>query len=228
MKNNFYCQSVPNSHWWTDLRQLSSYPQLELTKEHLIIGLNNSIKRGYKLKQVKELDLNRLKYEDNFFSSIELMINYIESENFDVNQFLSMVNTTWDIIGLNLNNGIIMEKTEVYKRINCELDYQDIRWNTNQRPDGVPDEEKSVAEWINYIEHHLGKAKNAVYYLSQEKALEEIRKVTALGVRTMMIHGCPERKIPVSVGGEKDINFVNNATDVPQTNSSTLTTYSDE
>jgi hypothetical protein len=47
------------------------------------------------------------------------------------------------------------------------------------------------------MEHHLNKAKNSVYYLNQNEALAEIRKVTALGVRTMEIHGCPSRKFPV-------------------------------
>jgi len=198
MSNTLYCQSIPNSHWWTDLHQILSLGQYHrqlLTKEHLVVGLNNSIKRGYKLKSYREIDLKNFEPDDKFFASIESMIEYVESDKFDTNQFLSMVDTTWDIIGLNLNNGIVMEKTEVYKVVDSELDYQNQKWDARNLADGVPDEEKPVAEWVNYIEYHLSKAKNAIYHLNKQAALEEIRKVTALGVRTMMVHGCPKRKM---------------------------------
>lgn len=84
-----------------------------------------------------------------------------------------------------------MKRNEVYERLDGERDYQDSRkFDSNSR---VRDVDKSIAEWILYIEHHLNKAKEQVYYLNEEEALAEIRKVTALGVRTMEIHGCPER-----------------------------------
>jgi len=86
-----------------------------------------------------------------------------------------------------------MERTEVYKLIDGERDYQDATWVARRTADGTPDEEKEVAEWINYIEFHLSKAKNAVYYLDKQSALAEVRKVAALAVRTMEIHGAPER-----------------------------------
>lgn len=89
-----------------------------------------------------------------------------------------------------------MERQEVYKRIDTERDYQDIRWTPRREKNGTPDEEKPVAEWINYMECHLAKAKEAVYFLKDEEALAEVRKVTALGVRAMELHGCPERVIP--------------------------------
>lgn len=197
MTNAFYCQRIPNSHYWTDLQQILSFGQYnkeQLTRVHLIVGLNNSIKHGYKLKSYKDIDLGNFDSDDKFFTSIELMIKYVESENFDINQFLSMVDTTWDVIGLNLNNGIKMEKTEVYKVVDSELLYQDSQQVERDLLDGVPDDEKPVAEWINYIEYHLSKAKDRIYHLDKDAALAEVRKVTALGVRTMMIHGCPERK----------------------------------
>ena len=88
-----------------------------------------------------------------------------------------------------------MKKDIVYNRVDGELKYQEIRWTP--KPIGyIPDEKKCVAEWINYMEYHLNKAKNSVYHLREAEALAEIRKVTALGVRTMMVHGCPERKTP--------------------------------
>ena len=94
-----------------------------------------------------------------------------------------------------------MERKEVYNRIDGERDYQDSKWTEReqQRLGFVPDDEKSVAEWILYIENHLNKAKNNVYYLNEGLALDEIRKVAALAVRTMEIHGCPSRKNPIEI-----------------------------
>jgi hypothetical protein len=84
-----------------------------------------------------------------------------------------------------------MKRKEVYKIIDVERDYQDDMMIHRL----IADEEKSVAEWINYIEYHLNKAKESVYHLDTQAALAGIRKVTALGVRTMEIHGAPERII---------------------------------
>jgi hypothetical protein len=75
--------------------------------------------------------------------------------------------------------------------------------------EGTPDEEKPVAEWINYIEYHLSKAKEKVYHLDTQAALAEIRKVTALGVRTMEIHGAPERKPDFKCNCEACRNEIN-------------------
>ena len=88
----------------------------------------------------------------------------------------------------------IMEKQEVYNRINGELNYQDLKQTERNFLDGVSDEEKPVAEWLNYIEFHLEKAKGCNYHLKKQLALAEIRKVAALSVKALMIHGCPERE----------------------------------
>lgn len=95
-----------------------------------------------------------------------------------------------------------MERQEVYKRLDTERDYQDLRWTPRREANGTPDEEKPVAEWVNYMEYHLQEAKNAIYNLNTEEALAQVRKVTALGVRAMELHGCPERKIPTDLLNE--------------------------
>ena len=89
-----------------------------------------------------------------------------------------------------------MLRKDVYKCIDKERNYQDLRWSPERTKNGTPDEEKPPAEWINYIEYHLSKAKEMVYYLKDEEALAEIRKVAALAVRCLELHGCPERTIP--------------------------------
>lgn len=93
-----------------------------------------------------------------------------------------------------------MERIKVYQVIDGERDYQDHKWGNGD----VPDEEKDVAEWINYMEFHLQKAKNSVYYLDRDEALAEIRKVTALGVRAMEIHGVPARIVKLDVAPTKE------------------------
>jgi len=89
-----------------------------------------------------------------------------------------------------------MEKNEVYKRVDGELEYQELKWVVRREENGTPDESKPPAEWINYMEYHISQAKNGVYMLNDKEALEQIRKVVALGVRCLTIHGCPERVIP--------------------------------
>lgn len=89
-----------------------------------------------------------------------------------------------------------MKRTNVYKLIDGERDYQDWRWEEEIREDRVPDEDKRPAEWLNYIKFHLEQAEVSNYMLKKEQTMEEIRKIAALAVRAMEIHGCPERKIP--------------------------------
>lgn len=105
----------------------------------------------------------------------------------------------------------------IYGKIDEERAYQDLKWSTGQRPDQVPDKDKSVAEWLNYIEYHLDLAKKNVYNLDKTAALDDIRKITALAVRCMEIHGCPERKPIVkskttakTVETQKETNKCNN------------------
>lgn len=89
-----------------------------------------------------------------------------------------------------------MKKSKVYKRVDGELDYQNLKWVVRREANGTPDESKPPSEWVNYMQHHMNEANKAIYHLEDEEALAEIRKVVALGVRALMIHGCPERIIP--------------------------------
>lgn len=89
-----------------------------------------------------------------------------------------------------------MERTDVYKLIDGERDYQDWRWDDGQRGDRVPDEEKQPAEWLNYIKYHLEQAEVSNYMLNKEETMAHVRKIAGLAVRAMEIHGAPERHIP--------------------------------
>lgn len=187
----------PNSHFWTDLNQI--IVSLEVNppdKEYILIGLNNCIKNGYKLKRQN-------KSENVVVVSVEKIIAYVKSEEYNEKELYLMLNAILRS-GYNLTNGRKMERQEVYNRINGERDYQDMMWSPRREADGTPDEEKPVAEWINYIEYHISKAKERVYHLDTQGALAELRKVSALGVRAMEIHGCPERIIKADTAPNGD------------------------
>jgi len=89
-----------------------------------------------------------------------------------------------------------MERKEVYKRIDGERSYQEWRWTDDIREDGVKDEDKPPAEWLNYIKFHLEQAEVSNYMLKKDETLNEIRKIAALAVRAIEIHGCPKREMP--------------------------------
>lgn len=87
-----------------------------------------------------------------------------------------------------------MTRENVYRIIDAERNYQDLRWNQGLREDLTPDKDKSVAEWLIYMEVLISEAKKSVYHLKKDDALALIRKITAVGVAAMEIHGAPERE----------------------------------
>jgi hypothetical protein len=192
MENVNFMQVIPNSHSFATLRNISTHYQIvpeELTKEYLLIGLENTKKRGYEIKQFGEVV-----HAVPIFPSIDNMINFINLPDFDLKLFIDIIENTL-VNNIDLMSKLKIERKEIYGCIDGERDYQDANWGMRRQADGTPDEEKPVAEWINYIEYHLSKAKERVYHLDTEGATHELRKVAALAVRAMEIHGCPERII---------------------------------
>jgi hypothetical protein len=191
-----YMHVEPNSHFYTDLNQLINTIEFgwlnpEIGKEQILIGLNNTLKNGYTLRLN-----NKKKFVIAYpcFISMQQMIEYVSDESFSQNAFHILLKETVKY-GLNLSNGLKMERKEIYNRIDGERNYQDENWGTRRTLDGTPDEEKPVAEWINYIEFHVAKAKDKVYHLDTLGATDELRKVAALAVRALEIHGCPTRDV---------------------------------
>jgi len=92
-----------------------------------------------------------------------------------------------------------MKRKDVYKLIDGERDYQDSRWNNDEETrsgkSDILDENKSLAEWLIYIEFHLNEAKHGVYALEPKQAKHSIRKLAALAVACMENNDCPPRKI---------------------------------
>jgi len=190
-----YVRVVPNSHSFSSLKNIlvsHTYQPSELTKEYLLVGFKNTIERGLEIQKVDESKEN----EPLIFKNVDDVIHFIK--NYDerfINMFISILKNTI-ASGYELKPKENMEKNEVYKKVDGELEYQQLKWVVRREANGTPDESKPPAEWINYMEYHIAKAKEQVYNLDDEEALAEIRKVVALGVRALTIHGCPERVIP--------------------------------
>jgi hypothetical protein len=76
-------------------------------------------------------------------------------------------------------------RPEVYKAIDTERDYQERRWDGHQH---------TITEWMVYMRDYLEEGLHHVSRSSNElQALEEVRKVAALGVACMEQLGAPER-----------------------------------
>lgn len=87
-----------------------------------------------------------------------------------------------------------MERAEVYKMIDTERTYQDTTRRQNEK-DTREDHEKSVADFLLYIEFTLKKAKRSVYELNNKDAMGYIRKIAGLAVAAMESFETPERKL---------------------------------
>lgn len=79
-----------------------------------------------------------------------------------------------------------MKREDVYKLIDGEREYQDKRWN---RETTVSEGEHTPEAWLIYMEDYLNEAKHIISreatQTANPKAMEIIRKVTAMGVAAM-------------------------------------------
>ena len=78
-------------------------------------------------------------------------------------------------------------RSEVFKAINGERDYQMVRWGENVGG--------SIDEFSLYIAGYTADlVRETSHNLTGVEALNIIRKITALGVACMEQHGAPQRK----------------------------------
>ena len=84
-------------------------------------------------------------------------------------------------------------RKEVYAALDSERDYQQERWG--------PTETKglhSISEFLLYMQDYLNEAAHIVSREGKRtaypKALEVVRKITAMGVSCMEQHGAPSRQ----------------------------------
>ena len=192
-----YSRVVPNSHSFGTLDNIMVMTTMESELvnlrdvEFLLTGFKNTLDRGLELEKIKEVN----GMQGPCFIVIEDIIDYLESEDWTPRDFVFRVENTLKN-GFDLKSKFIMEKIEVYNRVDGELDYQELRWVVRRDANGTPDESKPPSEWISYMRQHINQANTGVYNLDDEEAMAQIRKVVALGLRALMIHGCPERIIP--------------------------------
>lgn len=194
-----YSRVIPNSQSFESLDNVVVHYDLaphEITKEYLMTGFQNTKDRGWEIRKINKSDYNF----PIIFKSIDDIIHLIKHDpHFSLEMFISIIKSTIES-GYDLEETkqikIKMKKKKVYKRVDGELEYQELKWVVRRDANGTPDESKPPAEWVNYMQHHMNEANTAIYNLDDEEALAQIRKVVALGVRALMIHGCPEREIP--------------------------------
>ena len=89
-----------------------------------------------------------------------------------------------------------MKRTDVYKLIDGEREYQDSRWNpTTTTSDGI----HSVEEWMMFIEDYVSEAKHILSRESKQvadsKGMDIMRKVAAMSVCAMEQHETSPRKV---------------------------------
>lgn len=85
------------------------------------------------------------------------------------------------------------DRAFVYKAIDTERDYQDAQRGNAKRHEGQP--EMTPGEYILCMEKCLADAREAWYKPDGGVAcLDHVRKVSALGVACMELHGAPPRE----------------------------------
>jgi hypothetical protein len=89
---------------------------------------------------------------------------------------------------------MITLRRDVYDAIDSEREYQKNRHERITAQSPHRDEDHSIADWLVYMEHHMAKVKEHIYMLDFDKAMDEVRKVTALGVACMEYKGVKKRE----------------------------------
>ena len=89
-----------------------------------------------------------------------------------------------------------MNREQVYKILDGERDYQDLKWGSTFSGNRPGNGDRSIDEFVLYMEGYMRDAvQHASHYADTERVLETLRKVAALAIRCFEQHGCPERKI---------------------------------
>lgn len=92
-----------------------------------------------------------------------------------------------------------MDRLEVYKLIDTEREYQNTVRRINEK-ETRNDNEKSVSDFILYINRTLNKAEDSIYSLDEINAMGYIRKIAGLAVAAMEAFETPPRKLPLKQG----------------------------
>lgn len=85
-----------------------------------------------------------------------------------------------------------MNRKEVYKAIDTEREYQNTV-RVHNEGDWLDDREKAIPYFIIYMENKLQEAKDCIYRLDEEAAMDSIRKVAGLAVAAGEVFGMKKR-----------------------------------
>lgn len=103
------------------------------------------------------------------------------------------------------------DRKEIFRAIGEEREYQIRRWGdrlSNIQPEEsytIVELQKSICDHIVYMEHYLTKAKEAATLsISDNDALNELRKVVTLGVACFEQHGIPTRDLSQPFTNKRD------------------------
>lgn len=88
----------------------------------------------------------------------------------------------------------MIERSEIYKVIDGERDYQDIRWNANTTTSGGV---HSVTEFALFMDDYMAQMKHELSRNGNPKAidlaLDTLRKIVAMGIACMEQNGVRPR-----------------------------------
>ena len=100
-------------------------------------------------------------------------------------------------------------RKDVYEAINSERDYQDALKLKAYGVEGM-DKHHELDAFLLYMDGYMGEAKRVAAFdwapEAKWRVLDSIRKVAALGVACMEIHGAPFRKMPNTDGIAKRVS----------------------
>lgn len=97
-----------------------------------------------------------------------------------------MIDTEQEYMDYLKEGDYMITRQEVYNVLDAERDYQDSLWS------GI-DPSNSVGDYLAYIQRYLTAAINEVDPTNPKGSLDNIRKITALGIACMERHGAPAR-----------------------------------
>jgi len=95
-----------------------------------------------------------------------------------------------------MNRTFKITREDVYKSIDSERTYQDIRWNGDTTiTDGI----HPLSEWFMFIEDYVDEAKHILSREAEQTAYPKVahimRKVAGMAVCAMEQNGAPKREI---------------------------------
>ena len=83
--------------------------------------------------------------------------------------------------------------TEILEALKSEGIYAISRWREADEAKGRTPVERSLDEWILYIDDYAGRAKRQKVSGDEVEALHTIRKIASLCLNAMRQHGAPKR-----------------------------------